>query len=389
MRADPVPRGNPLGGLPRLATRQALLEARLHRGAGGSWIEHARAWLAEAIGRAPDFGGPEVHWRAAGLGRPGVIAQLNWPRLGTRLAFGIETPIAHALVDRLLGFERADEESHLQITPVEWGILTHAIAEVLARSTVEPGALGPADLLLDRVGPTAFDPSGLGALVTLRWSVRIGPALGSIRLWVPESLVGLWLAAGPASSPDPGESAVTGPLGALGGDWRAEAGTTAFPVGPSRFRAGIVLPIAGAPLRGTPASPLGPIDLAIAGGGRRARFPAESVPGSGGRHLTLIGPLRNDPLPREALPVSLVPPTGPDLAPSSPTADVPVTLVVELGRIGLPLRQVADLKPGDVLELGRHAREPVELTSNGRLVARGELVQLDTELGVRISNVFL
>ena len=62
--------------------------------------------------------------------------------------------------------------------------------------------------------------------------------------------------------------------------------------------------------------------------------------------------------------------------------DVPVTLVVELGRVNLTLGRLADLKPGDVVELGRHSREPVELTSGGRLVARGELVLIDTELGV-------
>ena len=70
-------------------------------------------------------------------------------------------------------------------------------------------------------------------------------------------------------------------------------------------------------------------------------------------------------------------------------SDVPVTLVVELGRVNLTLRRLADLKPGDVIELGRHSREPVELPSGGRLVARGELVQIDTELGVRITQVFL
>ena len=68
---------------------------------------------------------------------------------------------------------------------------------------------------------------------------------------------------------------------------------------------------------------------------------------------------------------------------------MPVTLTVELGRINLPLGRLADLKPGDVLELGRHAREPVELTSGGRLIARGELVQIDNELGVRVTHVFL
>lgn len=80
--------------------------------------------------------------------------------------------------------------------------------------------------------------------------------------------------------------------------------------------------------------------------------------------------------------------------PSTPPAgvaalDVPVTLTVELGRVNMTLTQLADIKPGDVVELGRHSRAPVELTSGGRLVARGELVLIDTELGVRVTNVFL
>jgi flagellar motor switch protein FliN/FliY len=69
--------------------------------------------------------------------------------------------------------------------------------------------------------------------------------------------------------------------------------------------------------------------------------------------------------------------------------DVPITLTVELGRVNLALTRLADLKPGDVIELGRHGREPVELTSNGKLVATGELILIDTELGVRITHTFL
>ena len=76
-------------------------------------------------------------------------------------------------------------------------------------------------------------------------------------------------------------------------------------------------------------------------------------------------------------------------APEDSPLDVPVTLTVELGRVNLTLNRLADLKPGDVLELGRHSREPVELTSGGRLVARGELILIDTELGVRVTHVFL
>ena len=57
--------------------------------------------------------------------------------------------------------------------------------------------------------------------------------------------------------------------------------------------------------------------------------------------------------------------------------------------MNLTINQLAELKPGDVVELGRHSRAPVELTSNGRLVARGELVQIDTDLGVRVTSTFL
>jgi flagellar motor switch protein FliN/FliY len=78
----------------------------------------------------------------------------------------------------------------------------------------------------------------------------------------------------------------------------------------------------------------------------------------------------------------------PAAAPTGPL-DVPVTLTVELGRVNLTLSQLADLKPGDVLELGRNSRAPIELTSNGRLVARGELILIDTDLGVRVTSVFL
>ncbi len=81
--------------------------------------------------------------------------------------------------------------------------------------------------------------------------------------------------------------------------------------------------------------------------------------------------------------------TKPANSPQPSPADLPVTLVVEIGRVSLTLSRLADLKPGDIVELGRHSREPIELTSNGRLVARGELVQIDTELGLRITNVLI
>jgi type III secretion system YscQ/HrcQ family protein len=157
--------------------------------------------------------------------------------------------------------------------------------------------------------------------------------------------------------------------------------------GPSHLRVGGVLPIDESRLKGTRESPAGPIDLALRDFENRYWFPAEAVPGSGGSRLTLTAPLHREPTTREAFSMHLTPPipAPPDVAPS----DVPVTLVIELGRVNLPLAKLADLKPGDVLELARHSKSPVELTSGGRLVARGELVQIDVELGVRVTHVFL
>jgi flagellar motor switch protein FliN len=402
---DPIPPpperpgedAGPLGLLPRLASRQVHLGALLARAFPEGTSPVGRAGLDDLIGAVVEVGRPDVLWRASGLGRPALVAQMSWTRLATRLALAIETPVAHAVVDRMLGFERFDEEARLQLTPVEWGILTFVLARALGHLAAGPGPgpLGPWDLVLDRVGPDPFDPTGLGPIVTLLWPVRVGAVSGSARLWLPEPLVARRLAAEPPA-PAPSVASALDRLGDLDGSWRAEAGTVAMPRGLGRLRVGGVLPLSGSRLGGTPQSPTGPVDLApalpVRGG--RLRFPAEPVPYSGGGRITLTAPLHREPSPREAIAVS--PSPDPDRAPGPDPAtagvdpaDVPVTLVVELGRVNLSLRRLADLRPGDVVELGRHSREPVELTSGGRLVARGELVLIDTELGVRVTSVFL
>ena len=361
----------PLGDLPRLASRQAAIE-RIIRRAG------ALGTLTELLLPAMpiEFGTRETVWRASGLNRSGVIAQLAWPRLDARLAVGVETPLAHAVADHLLGFSRLAAEGHRQITPVEWGLLSFVFARALDRLDARPGPLGAWDLTIDRVGPDPFDPRDLGPIVTWRWPARLGEVAGSIRLWLPESILAR-LGAAPPPAIEPGPSHA-----ALAATWHAEAGTITLVRGLSRLKPGAVLPIDGMALRGTVATPEGPIALACRDRDGRSWFDVEAVPNGSGARVTLRSALHREPTPREPLPVN---PTPTNAGP----ADVPVTLVVELGRVNLALSRLADLKPGDVVELGRHSREPVELTSNGKLVARGELVQIDTELGVRVTNVFL
>ena len=381
----------PLGMLPRLTSRQVRLEARISR------LLATRKALDDLIGAPIEPGAVEIIERASGLGRPGLTVQLSWPERGARLGLGIETPLAHALVDRLLGFDRLDAEHRRPLSPVEWGVLTFVVAQALDRLPDKPGGLplNPRDLVLDRVGPDSFDPRDLGPIVTLRWPVRVGTVSGSFRLWLPESVVALWLAAEPPPLPCPAPASAPAPanlsrFGDLAGLWRAEAGFVTLARGLRTLRVGSVIPLPGAPLNGPPARLSGSVSLVLnlAGSGGRYVLPAEPAPYSGGGRVTVTGPIQFFPIPREGIAVNASHAPSPEPTAADPS-DVPVTLTVELGRLNLTLRRLADLKPGDVLELGRHSREPVELTSNGRLVARGELVRIDTELGVRITNVFL
>lgn len=67
--------------------------------------------------------------------------------------------------------------------------------------------------------------------------------------------------------------------------------------------------------------------------------------------------------------------------------DVEMTLTAEIGRTRLPVRQVLELVPGTVLELDRAAGAPADVMVNGRLVARGEVVVVDEDYGIRITEI--
>jgi len=67
--------------------------------------------------------------------------------------------------------------------------------------------------------------------------------------------------------------------------------------------------------------------------------------------------------------------------------DVDLPLVVRFGRAVMPLRALADLGPGSVVDMGRSPDEPVELLVGERLIARGEVVIVAGNYGVRITEL--
>jgi flagellar motor switch protein FliM len=68
-------------------------------------------------------------------------------------------------------------------------------------------------------------------------------------------------------------------------------------------------------------------------------------------------------------------------------ADIPLQIAVELARVPLTADEVVALKVGQIIELHRSPGEPVELSVNGKVVARGELVEVEGQLGVRVLSL--
>jgi flagellar motor switch protein FliN len=67
--------------------------------------------------------------------------------------------------------------------------------------------------------------------------------------------------------------------------------------------------------------------------------------------------------------------------------DVPIELTVEVARTTAPLRETLNLRPGAIVPLNRLASEPVDLRAGGRLLAVGEVIVIDDEFGIRITDL--
>jgi len=67
--------------------------------------------------------------------------------------------------------------------------------------------------------------------------------------------------------------------------------------------------------------------------------------------------------------------------------DVPLQVSVELGNTRMKIKEILDLGIGSVIELDRLAGEPVDILVNGKLIAKGEVVVIDENFGVKITDI--
>lgn len=137
----------------------------------------------------------------------------------------------------------------------------------------------------------------------------------------------------------------------------ASAPMSAVPVPPSAVDAAV------AALEETPPAPAGPVPVAqaaaTAAAGNVVPLPGVGTPALGAQGHGDLDLLMNVPLP----------------------------LTVELGRTQRTIRELVDFSIGSIIELGKLAGDPLDIMVNDRVLARGEVVVIDEEFGIRITEI--
>ena len=67
--------------------------------------------------------------------------------------------------------------------------------------------------------------------------------------------------------------------------------------------------------------------------------------------------------------------------------DVPLEVTVELGRSNKSIKEILDFSPGTIIDLNKLAGEPVDVLVNGKFVAKGEVVVIEENFGIRITEI--
>jgi flagellar motor switch protein FliN len=67
--------------------------------------------------------------------------------------------------------------------------------------------------------------------------------------------------------------------------------------------------------------------------------------------------------------------------------DIPLEITVELGRTEMQIRKILELGPGAVIQLDKLAGEPVDILANHKLIAKGEVVVIEENFGIRITDI--
>jgi flagellar motor switch protein FliN/FliY len=156
---------------------------------------------------------------------------------------------------------------------------------------------------------------------------------------------------------------------------------TAMPLDSAKSMAALIRQVMGGDKPQPEASPSPASSASAAGGASPPHLPPSSGRGAQQRPAPVV-----DVRPAEFTPLTARGPTAGgskiDLI-----ADIPVRVTVELGKTRKNISEILSMTTGSVIELDKMAGEPVDVLVNGKLIAKGEVVVIDENFGVRITEV--
>jgi flagellar motor switch protein FliN/FliY len=310
----------------------------------------------------------QTNWTFPTLGPGGsdevmmILSGIDALELGT-IAMGSPSP-EHELTEDSLSY----------LSPVMQGI-AQGIGIALGNATNHP--IQPFNIACSAAPISVGAPfvtAGAAIAIQVHYHIQEGPD-GTLTLYfTPAAAAALSALAAPgagATADDSGAATdindvMAGFFGAQGGP-----GLDAGYDGMAGFGGG---PMAGGPMAGSPMG--GPMNASMAAsmGG-----PMGGSPFSGG------------PLTSSGNPFQAFEPAGnvPDGVSRSMDLimDIPLDVSVELGRVQMLIKDVLELATGSIVELERVAGEPVDLLVNGQLIAKGEVVVIEDNFGIRITEI--
>ncbi len=305
----------------------------------------------------------------------------------------LDMGVASFVIERLLGGSGESDRIQRALTEIEEGVLSFLFLKVLQHfydGLSHGKELAP---VLDRFASKLEDLQATvdaeNDYVMLGSRVAMGRALGYARLFLPGSMIterfGKTVAQNGAQAADRAYMvALLESMGDTAVAARVEMAT--IDLGPddlAHLETGDIVLLENHQIKKSPEGIEGTVFIKL-GTGKNGGLRGRVQDGSPTRvEITEI--VRQEQPPEEPMVDDGAAADGENLAETEGLLrDVPAPVVVELGRIRMNTAQVMRLRQGQILRLPRGSNDPVDLVVNGKLFARGELIEVDGELGVRL-----
>ena len=320
-----------------------------------------------------------------------------------KILVDLDMTLAAFAIDRLLGGSGEGSQILRPLTEIEEGVLSFLVLKVLQHFNSAPVSGKQLALSLDRFANKLADIQDLvdagGSYHLVGARLVFGRVAGYARLLLPQGLITKVFASAPVAGPPTREelaymTKLLPSLGELTVTGRVEAATLDLkPDDIASLEVGDIIILENHQLTKS-ASGLEGVAFIRLGTGQNGGLQGRLV-NDGEQSRIEILEITIQEQPPEGAMVREGEEAGDAAAAAGDNIgethgllrDVPAPVVVELGRIKLSAAQVTRLKTGQIIRLPRGPNDPVDLVVNGKLFARGELIEVDGELGVRLQQV--